>query len=159
MSHITDLLKEFQDLYYNEGNTDQELSESELLRMRDCLAILQRHFRELAKLVEERTMRYIELNGEVMIGGNEKLYIGVTKVYNIKENQDIAAKVLERNGGDVTIFCGGSTGVLVSSPWKFGALKAVLGEETFNGLIETDYKRDVTTGKAIKTVKSTRADW
>ena len=110
--------------------------------------------RDLTRHIEQAIIEHIETTGlDIELLDGKRWYVGKDKI--IKSNDDTAVMhaVLDATGGDVAKFTTGADGVLASSPWKFGAVKTLLGEDRFATLFTTTYKTSLETGKTIKVLK------
>ncbi len=132
-----------------------EDNERQMLRMRDFISSTQRDLRALAEQLETEMIAHIDLHGDIEISETERLYVGNTKTNkSIGDGQGITMAVLEAGGGNLELLTSGEGGVLCSQPWKYGAVKALIGEAKMLELFSVEIKQDIKTGKAQRVVKS-----
>ena len=130
-------------------------NERRMLRMRDFISTTQRELRALAEQLETEMIAHIDLHGDIEISETERLYVGNTKTNKaIGDGQGITMAVLEAGGGNLELLTSGEGGVLASQPWKYGAVKALIGEAKTLELFSVEVKQDLKTGKAQRVVKS-----
>lgn len=135
--------------------SDPIKNERQLLRMRDSVAVMQRQLRVFAETLEQATIAHIDEHGDIAISDTERLYVGVTKTNKaIGDGQAITLAVLEAGGGNLELFTSGEGGLLASQPWKYGAVKKLLGETKTAELFATEERQDIKTGKALRSVKT-----
>lgn len=87
---------------------------------------------------------------DVEIGIGRKWYVTQEKKTVCINNDAVLYAVLEASGGDVSKLSSGANGVLVASPWKYNAVKSIVGIEKFNELFKTVYSKDAKTGMNLK---------
>ena len=96
-----------------------------------------------------------KMQPDIEISETERLYVGNTKTNKaIGDGQGITMAVLEAGGGNLELLTSGEGGVLASQPWKYGAVKALIGEAKTLELFLVEVKQDLKTGKAQRVVKS-----
>ncbi len=112
------------------------------------LGIVQAAIREAKDRLNDTALAHIQRHGDIQVGPTQRLYEGREKTYVIRPNADVIASILTATGGDLGVLRPGDGGVLVSSPWKFGTLKTVLGQPVFDELFLQVETPDVKTGAA-----------
>lgn len=104
--------------------------------------------------IEASLIEHIDATGErIQCGDGRYWYVGTRTRVTCKDDQAVVAAVLTARGGDMSILASGQDGVLASSPWKHGAVKALLGPAEFERLFSTEYLADLKDG----TLKGVRA--
>ncbi len=130
-------------------------NERQLLRMRDSVAVMQRQLRAFAETLEQATIAHIDMHGDIAISETERLYVGITRTNKaIGDGQAITMAVLEAGGGNLELFTSGEGGLLVAQPWKYGAVKKLLGDSKTAELFGAEERQDIRTGKALRSVKT-----
>ena len=109
----------------SKANTD------EILKLRDDISVLQRKLKAEAALLEDLIRQHIDAHGDIEIGGGQRLYVGNTKVTKSLDDKQVFQLVLDASGGDLGVFQNGAEGVLVSQPWKSGAVRKMIGDGLF----------------------------
>ncbi len=130
-------------------------NERKLLRMRDSVAVMQRQLRAFAETLEHATIAHIDMHGDIAISDTERLYVGTTRTNkSIGDGQEITMAVLEAGGGSMELLTSGEGGLLAAQPWKYGAVKKLLGDTKTAQLFTTEERQDIKTGKALRSVKT-----
>ncbi len=130
-------------------------NERNLLRMRDSVAVMQRQLRAFAETLEQATIAHIDMHGDIAISDTERLYVGTTKSHKtIGDGQGVTMAVLEAGNGNLELFTSGEGGLLASQPWKYGAVKKLLGDSKTAELFATEERQDIKTGKPLRSVKT-----
>ncbi len=110
--------------------------------------------RELLVQVELAAIEHIEATGEdIELNDGKRWYVGSEKKVKGKDDTAILHAILRAVEGDVERLTTGADGVLASSPWKHGAVKALLGQEQFDTLFETTITASLETGARKKVLK------
>jgi len=136
------------------GAERSEDNDRALLRVRDRAIVALRTAREMMADVDAAIIDYMTLNQcDLQISDTERLYVGTTRVTKSIDDQEILMAILEAGNGNMELLTTGSGGMLGSQPWKPGAVRALIGDATFNKLFVTETKLDVKTGKPAKSVK------
>ena len=156
------LLGEYEDIggLGEAGPNKEEVKrrENELLKLRDTISQAQRLVKEWAARTEELLVVHIDEYGDIEIGEGKRLYVGVTKTNKAIDDSTVFDMVMEVAHGDLSIFKSGENGVLVSNPWKSGAVRQLVGEELYAQAFRTEIAKDLKTGAAKRSVKETRFD-
>ena len=101
---------------------------------------------------EEMDRKKLEMverhKGDLQVG-DMRYYVGATKKHVNLNKEDTYYRVMDLFGGDIMQVLD----VMTSQPWKYGAIKTMLGEDVANELFETTTVKDVKTGKPKRTVK------
>ena len=151
----TKTIIELKSMLRNLHPEEWEDNERTLLRLRDNVSVMQRDLKALSVELEEELLNHIEQHGDIVISETERLYVGVTKTHvAMDDGQNVTQAVLEAGGGNLELFTSGEGGVLVSQPWKYGAVKKLVGERKINELFAIQTKQDLKTGKPLRTVKT-----
>lgn len=162
MSNMHDLLDAV-DLVMDKLGSDTPGSvavrEKHILETRDKLAVLQRYLREQAKLLDVIAMKHIDEYGDIEMGDGMRLYVTTVQSWKSNDDRDVLQEILEANGGDLSVLSSGPTGVLVSQPWKSGAVKKCVGEKIYLSLFTAHKSFDVLTGKSVRAVKVADDNW
>jgi len=154
MSIEANLLKSIAKMLDVIGAERSEDNDRALLRVRDGAIVALRQARELMAGVDAAIIDYMTLNQcDLQISETERLYVGTTRVTKSVDDQEILMAILEAGNGNMELLTTGAGGMLGSQPWKSGAVRALIGDATFNKLFVTETKLDVKTGKPAKSVK------
>lgn len=146
---------ELQEALYAMETQSPKDNERNLLRLRDTVAVMQRELRQFAEVLEQATIAHIDMHGDISISDTERLYVGTTKTNKaLGDGQGITMAVLEAGGGNLELFTSGEGGLLASQPWKYGAVKRLVGESKAAELFITEERQDIKTGKAQRSVKT-----
>lgn len=100
--------------------------------------------RELAFKAEEIACGVITQHGDIEIG-EIRYYVGAEKTTKCIDKPGTLSALLDAKAGDFEAVCA----TLASDPFKYGAVRATVGEETFAKLFKTDTKIDLKTGKPL----------
>ena len=134
-----------------EKSQDQEYK---LLAARDTLIIAGRHLRTAIIEVEALLIGYMQGNDcDIVISDKERLYVGTTKTTKSIDDQGILMAIMEAGNGNLELLTTGDGGMLASQPWKYGAVRALIGDEAFGKCFSVEVKLDAKTGKPAKQVK------
>lgn len=110
--------------------------------------------RELIAAIEAAAIEHIEATGEdIALEDGKRWYIGVKKKVAPIDDTAIAHAILKATEGDVGRFTTGADGVLCANPWKQGAVKSIVGVETFATLFTTTIEKELNTGVAVKVLR------
>ena len=90
-------------------------------------------------------LEHVQANGPIEIG-DIKYYAGTEKKTVCRDTRATAEAVLDATKGDLDTFCE----QLASQPWKYGALKTLLGKERWAQFFEVQEKPSLETGKPVK---------
>lgn len=101
--------------------------------------------RELAYKVEEIACGVITQHGDIVIG-EVRYYVGPEKTTKCISKGGTLEALLDAKGGDFEAVCE----MLSSDPFKYGAMRAAIGEEPFAKLFKTETKVDLKTGKPLR---------
>ena len=148
MTHFPDIVH---DLHAIEPTDDA--AQLPLVRIRDKISTMIRELKSLAQDTDKALIECIDATGDIAISDTERLYVGTTRSTKSIDDQGILMAVLESVNGNLELITTGDGGVLASQPWKYGAVKTLLGESVTSTLFRTDTLRDVKTGSAIRSVK------
>src|SRR4026208_640946 len=107
------------------------------------LEIAGKAFREVKALCEERVLEYVLAHGPIEIG-DLRYYAATEKRTVCRDTRATAEAVLDATAGDLDAFCE----QLAAQPWKYGALKSLLGQARWDLYFEVQEKPDLKTGKA-----------
>ncbi len=155
-------LAEYEEAFgaHNAGQSKEEAQkrERDLLEIRDAISQAQRQAKEWAARTEELLIQHIDGNGDIEIGDGKRLYVGTTKTNKAVDDGVVFDMVLELAQGDLSIFKSGENGVLVSNPWKSGAVRQLVGDQLFNKAFRVETAKDLKTGAAKRSIKETRYD-
>lgn len=132
--------------------------ERELLKLRDSISQAQRQVKEWAARTEELLIDHIDAYGDIEVGDGKRLYVGATKTSKAIDDNTVFDMVLELSHGDLSIFKSGENGVLVSNPWKSGAVRQLVGEQLYAQAFRTESAKDLKTGVVKRSVKETKFD-
>jgi len=104
--------------------------------------------------IEAAAVEHIQATGnDIELGEGRRWYLGSTKTIKSRNDLDTLHAVLAAAAGDFDRLTTGANGVLAASPWKFGAVKELLGVEKFEALFATTYAVSLETGKVLKSLK------
>ena len=162
MSNMHDLLVSVDfamDKLASENPGSVAVRERIILETRDKLAVLQRYLREQAKLLDAITTKHIDNFGDIEMGEGMRLYVTTVQSWKSNDDRDVLQEVLEANGGDLSVLSSGPDGVLVSQPWKSGAVKKCVGEKIYFSLFTSHKSFDVATGKSLRSVRVADDSW
>ncbi len=137
-----------------EGEGTVEDRQQDLLELRDEISVAQRKLREEAARLETLIISHIDAHGDIEIGGGQRLYVGNTRVTKSTNDTQVFLLVMEASGGDLATFASGERGVLVSQPWKSGAVRKLIGEDLFQSVFSVETVKDLKTGAAKRSVKT-----
>ncbi len=137
-----------------EGEGTAADRQQELLELRDEIAVAQRKLREEAARLEALLIRHIDTHGDIEVGGGQRLYVGNTRVTKSLNDQQVFLMVMDASGGDLGTITSGESGVLVSQPWKSGAVRKLIGDDLFNSVFSVETVKDLKTGSAKRSVKT-----
>lgn len=101
-----------------------------------------KYLREMRSQAEERILEYVTENGPVEIG-DVKYYAGTEKKTVCRDTRGAAEAVLDATAGDLDTFCQ----QLSAQPFKYGALKLLLGQERWAKFFDVVETPDLKTGK------------
>ena len=137
-----------------------ELAGSELVTLHQRVSAAAASLREIKRLIEDAAIEHIEATGQDIAHPNgSRWYVGKVKTTKAHDDSQVLAAVLEVSGGDLAKLASGENGVLVSSPWKAGALRSLLGAEKFAELFVEKIETDLKTGAAKKALKTADERW
>ena len=120
-----------------------------LRELHELAVVVKQQAADTLKQIEAALVEHIEATGEqIPCGLGRYWYVGTKTKVTCKDDQAVVAAVLDARGGDMSILASGENGVLGSSPWKHGAVKALLGPEEFERLFTTEYLVDLKDGAA-----------
>ena len=112
--------------------------------------------REVVAEIEEAAIEHIEATGEdISLENGLRWYVGVERKTTARCDDEVLKAILNASGGDVSRLTTGVDGVLVSSPWKNGTVRQLVGDETFDRLFATKTTCSLETGKAKRVLKMT----
>ncbi len=124
-----------------------------LVRLRDLVSHFQRRLREIAEETEAALLERIDAEGDIVLSEDERLYVGTTKVTRCIDDQGVLMAILEAGNGNLELLTTGAGGLLASQPWKHGAVRKLIGDVRSNALFVEEVRRDVKTGKPLRSVK------
>ncbi len=139
--------------FLEEGDGTVAERQHELVELRDEIQHAIRMLKEEAARLEDLLVQHIDRNGDIEIGGGQRLYVGNTKVTKSLDDKRVFDFVVEAAGGDLSIFSSGDSGVLVSQPWKTGAVRKLIGDDLFHNAFFSETVKDLKTGSAKRSVK------
>ena len=128
--------------------------QADLLSLRDEVSVALRRLKEESSRLEALLIQHIDANGDIEVGEGQRLYVGKTKVTKSLDDKQVFLLVMEASGGDLDAFQSGEQGVLVSQPWKSGAVRKLIGEELFGTAFLSETVKDLKTGAAKRSVKT-----
>jgi hypothetical protein len=109
------------------------------------LEVAGKAYREFKALCEERVLEYVSDHGPIDVG-EIRYFAGTDKKTVCKDTRATAEAVLDATAGDLDAFCE----QLGAQPWKYGALKTLLGQERWAQFFDVVEKVDLKTKKAEK---------
>lgn len=137
-----------------EGDGSASDRQADLLLLRDELSVALRRLKEEAARLEVLFIQHIDRNGDIEVGEGQRLYVGNTRVTKSIDDKRVFLLVMEASGGDINAFQGGAEGVLVSQPWKSGAVRKLIGEDLFESAFFSETVKDLKTGSSKRSVKT-----
>lgn len=153
MTHFAELKLALAAVAHGEAVLDVEAHPLNLVRLRDTVIGMQRELRVHADAIEQALIECIDAQGDIALSDTERLYVGLTKTTRSIDDQSILMAVLDAGGGNLELLTTGDGGVLASQPWKHGAVRKLIGDERFSGLFTEETRKDIKTGKPVRSVK------
>jgi len=153
MTHFAELKLAVAAVAHGEEVLDVEAHPLNLVRLRDMVIGMQRELRVHAEAIEQALIECIDAQGDIVLSDTERLYVGFTKTTRSIDDQSILMAVLDAGGGNLELLTTGDGGVLASQPWKHGAVRKLIGDERFGGLFTEETRKDIKTGKPVRSVK------
>lgn len=114
-----------------------------------AVSALQRFTREVVALKNDRMLEYVRANGGSVTIGAVRYYEGTDKTVKCERPTQTVDALLAATGGDLDTVAEHFS----ASPFKYGAVRATLGEEQFNKLFHTEPKQVVKEGKPVRAPK------
>lgn len=148
MTHFPELTSELNAIEPTDG-----AAQLPLVRLRDKISTMIRELRLHYRDTENALIECIDATGDIIISDTERLYVGTNRTTKSIDDQGILMAVLESANGNLELITTGAGGVLASQPWKYGAVKALIGESKCHGLFNQVTQRDVKTGLAQRALK------
>lgn len=105
--------------------------------------------RRLKSDMEMAIIDWIEEHGDIEVDQDTRYYVGKAKTTKCRDMKKVGESLVEAMGGDLD----GVFGVIKSEGWKHGAVKRILGEDSFNQLYFTEERSSLKTGKPVKLLK------
>ena len=137
-----------------EGDGTAAERQHEMLALRDEIYVAIRKLKEESSRLDDLMVQHIDGHGDIEIGGGQRLYVGNTKVTKSLDDKQVFQLVLDASGGDLGVFQNGAEGVLVSQPWKSGAVRKMIGDDLFYSAFFVETVKDLKTGAAKRSVKT-----
>lgn len=104
-----------------------------------------KYLRDMRSQAEERILEYVTENGPVEIG-DVRYFAGVEKTTVCKDTKGATEAILSASGGDLDTFCS----QLTTNPFKYGAVKLLIGQERWLDFFEVRERAALKDGKPEK---------
>ena len=144
---------------YLDIRADDASAGAKLASLHSALRVTMTAMRELVSLVEQSAIEHIEATGrDIDLANGSRWYIGRERKRKCRNDAAMLQSVLEAAGGDFSVLASGDSGVLAAAPWKWGAVKSLIGEARFAALVEETEVTDLKTGKVAKVLKATQPE-
>jgi hypothetical protein len=128
---------------------DDEATLEELITARNLAYEYERKAREYRADFDQVFCQWLEVNGRQTIGETD-YWAGFTKKTTCTDKPGTVNAILEHRLGDILAICD----YLQSQPFRYGAVRELIGDEAFDNLFRTENKTDLKTGKPKKRVQS-----
>ena len=128
---------------------DDEATLEELVSARNLAYEYERKAREYRADFDQVFCQWLEANGRQTIGETD-YWAGYTKKITCTDKAGTINAILEHRLGDILAICD----YLQSQPFRYGAVRELIGDEAFDKLFSTVDRPDVKTGKPRKRVQS-----
>ncbi len=123
---------------------------SEVLAIRNAVREHKRKATELDRLLRDRMVEWIDTFGEQETPEGRH-YVGTTRTYKpARSPNQVLIFLVAATDGDLDAVAE----LMVSSPFKPGAVRELIGQEAFDGLFATQERLEPRTGKPRREVKT-----
>ena len=124
---------------------NEDMSTDEVLAVTEAVDALYERVKEVRAMRDEAMVKYLQNRGDLTVG--ETVYTaGKEKRVKCRDNAAAFLAVADAAGGDIDAI----SDVLASGAWKYGATRALLGDEKFDEHFETTFT-DVVKFKKLNT--------
>ena len=128
---------------------NDEATLEELVLARNIAYEFERKAREYRADFDHLFCQWLETKGRQTIGETD-YWAGYTKKTTCTDKHGTINAILEHRLGDILAICD----YLQAQPFRYGAVRELIGDEAFDDLFRTENKTDLKTGKPKKRVQS-----
>jgi len=122
-----------------------EIGADDVLAWLDLTSVLLSRAKEIRRTLEQFAVAWITQNGPIEFG-DTKYTVGDEKVVKCVDIPGCARRVLEACGGDLDRMCA----YLASSPFKYGSVRSLIGDDAFARVFSTEYRPKLVDGRPQK---------
>ena len=134
-------------LYGAVSEIDEDMRLDAVLHLYNAVNYATQRMTEIKRVMNERLIDWINQNGDVTIG-DQRLYVGNDKKIKCVNPQAVVDEYLDNHSIEDLV------ADLASNAFKYGAVRARLGDAIFDKAFVTEIVQDVKTGKPRKSVKT-----